>query len=117
MDPKSNKGKGVASSSQGTKRARMGQESQNEDASMPQPPPRVHTLGLDFVFNDTVECNLNLVRKFSANWKPKERTNQVKIRGQIVNFTLASLNRFLGTPNVDPQPMKDLLLRPPYIEI
>ncbi|MCE3051990.1 hypothetical protein HAX54_051365 [Datura stramonium] len=35
MAQKSNKGKGVASSSQGTKRASMGQEAQNKDASMP----------------------------------------------------------------------------------
>ncbi|MCD9642913.1 hypothetical protein HAX54_029962, partial [Datura stramonium] len=37
---KSNKGKGVASLSQGTKRAIMGQEAPMEDASMPQPPPQ-----------------------------------------------------------------------------
>ncbi|MCD9646524.1 hypothetical protein HAX54_036411 [Datura stramonium] len=36
MAPKSNKGKGVASSSQGTKRSIFGEEAQTMDASMPQ---------------------------------------------------------------------------------
>ncbi|MCD9643008.1 hypothetical protein HAX54_030106 [Datura stramonium] len=29
----------------------------------------------------------------------------------------SALNRFLGTSNIDPQSLKDLLLRPPYREI
>ncbi|MCD9637557.1 hypothetical protein HAX54_020924, partial [Datura stramonium] len=33
-----------------------------------------------------------------------------------MNFMLATLNRLLGTLNVDPQPMTDILLRPPYRE-
>ncbi|MCD7460553.1 hypothetical protein HAX54_043766 [Datura stramonium] len=46
MAPKSSKGKGVASSSQGPKRERMVQEALMEDARMPQQPPREirHTL-------------------------------------------------------------------------
>ncbi|MCE3215196.1 hypothetical protein HAX54_001227 [Datura stramonium] len=34
---------------------------------------RLHTLGLNFVFNDPNECNLNMVREFLANWDLKER--------------------------------------------
>ncbi|MCD7470752.1 hypothetical protein HAX54_010856 [Datura stramonium] len=36
---------------------------------------RLHTLGLDFAFNDPSECNLNMVRDFLENWDPKERSN------------------------------------------
>ncbi|MCD9643436.1 hypothetical protein HAX54_030903, partial [Datura stramonium] len=36
MSPNSSKGKGMASSRQGTKRVRMGQEAPMEDASIPQ---------------------------------------------------------------------------------
>ncbi|MCD9559431.1 hypothetical protein HAX54_017388, partial [Datura stramonium] len=69
--------------------------------------------GLCWVTNQEGKCNLNIMREYFANWKPKERTNQVKIKGQIVNFTSVALNRLLGTPIIEPQPMKDLILRPP----
>ncbi|MCD9643074.1 hypothetical protein HAX54_030195 [Datura stramonium] len=67
MTPKPSKRKVVASSSKGTKGARMGKEAQAhmEDATMPPPPRRdsldskfhrmaekLFTFGLDFVFND-----------------------------------------------------------------
>ncbi|MCD7454126.1 hypothetical protein HAX54_023544 [Datura stramonium] len=58
-----------------------------------------------------------MVREFLAHLDTKERTNQVKIRGKIVNFTPAALNRLLGTPSIDPQGIKDLIFRPPYREI
>ncbi|MCE0482256.1 hypothetical protein HAX54_040838, partial [Datura stramonium] len=58
-----------------------------------------------------------MVREFLANSESKERTNQVKIRGKIVNFMPTTLNRLLGTPSIDSQPMKELLLRPLYREI
>ncbi|MCD7462603.1 hypothetical protein HAX54_048890 [Datura stramonium] len=48
---------------------------------------------------------------------PKERSNQVKIRGQIIEFAPKALNRLLGTPNVDPQPFVDLVKKPPYRNI
>ncbi|MCD7454131.1 hypothetical protein HAX54_023549 [Datura stramonium] len=72
---------------------------------------RLHTLGLDFVFNDPGECNLNMVRKFLVNWDPKKRSNQVNIQGKIVNFLLVVLKRLLGSPSIDPQSFKDLIMR------
>ncbi|MCD9639224.1 hypothetical protein HAX54_023606 [Datura stramonium] len=75
---------------------------------------RLHTLVLDFVFDAPGDCNLNMVMAFLANLEPKERTNQVKIRGQIINFSPISLNRLLGTPNVDPQPFVNIVKEPPY---
>ncbi|MCD7455268.1 hypothetical protein HAX54_027613 [Datura stramonium] len=70
---------------------------------------KIHNPGLYFVFNNP--------REFLANWDPKERMNQVKNNGQIVNFIPVTLNRFLGMPSIDPQPFKDLILRPPYSDI
>ncbi|MCD9559550.1 hypothetical protein HAX54_017551, partial [Datura stramonium] len=64
---------------------------------------RFLTLGLGFVFNDSRECNFNIVREFLDNWVPNGRSNQVKIRGQIVNSSPAILNRILGSPSIDPK--------------
>ncbi|MCD7467885.1 hypothetical protein HAX54_005541 [Datura stramonium] len=44
MAPKSTKGKGVTSSSQGPKRARMGQEAPMKDASIPKQPTSPYRL-------------------------------------------------------------------------
>ncbi|MCD9641697.1 hypothetical protein HAX54_028085 [Datura stramonium] len=75
---------------------------------------RILTLGLGFVFDTPGDFNFNMVREFLANWMPKERSNQVKIRGQIIEFAPMALNRLLGTPNVDPQPFVDMVKKPPY---
>ncbi|MCD7460841.1 hypothetical protein HAX54_044573, partial [Datura stramonium] len=47
----------------------------------------------------------------------RRRSKQVKIRGKVVNFTPALLNKLPGTLNVDSQWMRDLLLWPLYREI
>ncbi|MCD7449189.1 hypothetical protein HAX54_050073 [Datura stramonium] len=86
MEPKLNKGKGVASSSHGSKRARRPSKEEHEDMRMATPPLRQYglrwvtekednilTLGLGFVFDAPGDCNLNMVRELFANWMPKER--------------------------------------------
>ncbi|MCD7459727.1 hypothetical protein HAX54_041782 [Datura stramonium] len=78
---------------------------------------RLLTLGLGFVFDAPSECNLNMVREFFAYWMPKESSNQVKIRGQIIEFAPIALNRLLGTPHVDPQNFIDMVKKPPYRDI
>ncbi|MCD7463617.1 hypothetical protein HAX54_050944 [Datura stramonium] len=97
MTTKLNNGKGVPSSSHGSKRAKRYNEEEHNDVSLPQQPmrryglhwsrSRLHALGLDFVFNALGDYNLNMVREFLANWEPKESSNQVKIRvpGKHVN--------------------------------
>ncbi|MCD7467943.1 hypothetical protein HAX54_005651, partial [Datura stramonium] len=47
-----------------------------------------------------------MVRQFLANWMSNERSNQVKIRDQII-----------VEPNVDPQPFIDMVNKPPYRNI
>ncbi|MCD7457799.1 hypothetical protein HAX54_036193 [Datura stramonium] len=78
---------------------------------------RILTLGLGFVFEAPGDCNFNMVREFLANWMPKERSNQVKIRGQIIKFASMALNRLLGTPHIDPQPFVKIVKKPTYREI
>ncbi|MCD9643840.1 hypothetical protein HAX54_031692 [Datura stramonium] len=66
MAPKPSKVKGVAYSSNGSKSLRKANEEANEDVSLPQQPLRhfglhiLNTLGLDIMFNDPGECNLNM---------------------------------------------------------
>ncbi|MCD7446325.1 hypothetical protein HAX54_002188 [Datura stramonium] len=128
--PNVNKGKGVASSSHGAKRARRPSEEEHEDVRMAPPPKRQYglrwfteqedrilTLVLGFVIDAPGDCNLNMVREFLENWMPKERSNQVKIRGQIIEFAPMDLNRLLGTPNVDPQPFVNIVKKPLYRDI
>ncbi|MCD7465602.1 hypothetical protein HAX54_001610 [Datura stramonium] len=130
MAPKVNKGKGVASSSHGSKKARRTSEEEHEDVRMaPQPlrryglywvteqEDRILTLGLGFVFDVPGDCNLNMLRELLPNWMPKERSNQVKIRGQIIEFVPMASNRLLGTPHVDPQPFINIVKKPPYRDI
>ncbi|MCE3215100.1 hypothetical protein HAX54_000810 [Datura stramonium] len=78
---------------------------------------RILTLGLGFVFDALDDCNLNMVREFLANWMPKERSNQVKIRGKIIEFSPMDLNRLLGTPHVNPQPFVNMVKKTLYRDI
>ncbi|MCD9639742.1 hypothetical protein HAX54_024463, partial [Datura stramonium] len=78
---------------------------------------RLHTLGLGFVFDAPGDCNLNIVREFLANWMRKERSNHVKLGGEIINFAPISLNRFHGTPHVDPQPFIIIVMKHRYRDI
>ncbi|MCD9638283.1 hypothetical protein HAX54_022155 [Datura stramonium] len=123
MAPKVNKGKGVASSIHGSKRARRPSEEEHEVVSMAPPPfrnflslvfpqmvDRILTIALGFMFNAPGDCNLNMVREFLEIWIPNERSNQVKIIGQIIEFSPKALNRLLGKPIVDPQPFVDMEL-------
>ncbi|MCE3050563.1 hypothetical protein HAX54_047523 [Datura stramonium] len=86
MAPKVNKGKEVASSSQGSKRERTTSEGEHEDDRItPQPlrryglrwiteqEDRLHTLGLNFEFNALGDCNLNMghdIEEEEADYRP-----------------------------------------------
>ncbi|MCD7472776.1 hypothetical protein HAX54_014138, partial [Datura stramonium] len=52
-----------------------------------------------------MRCQLRLLSGASQN--------KVKIRGQIINFSPIALNRLLGTPNVDSQPLVNIVKKPP----
>ncbi|MCD7468186.1 hypothetical protein HAX54_006148 [Datura stramonium] len=72
------------------------------------------TPGLGFMFKASGDCYLNMVREFLADCIPKERSNQVKIRGEIIEFAPKALNRVHGIPNVHPQPFVDMVKKPLY---
>ncbi|MCD7468478.1 hypothetical protein HAX54_006725 [Datura stramonium] len=87
---------GVASPSHDSKRSRRDNEEQNEDVSLPQQSlrqfglhwitkqeDRLHNFGLDFVFNDPGECNLNM-------WARHQQD------GYHVSFPYAHMSREVG---------------------
>ncbi|MCD9643798.1 hypothetical protein HAX54_031497 [Datura stramonium] len=100
MAPKVNKGKGLASSSHGSKRARTTSEEEHEDVSMvPQP-----------------------LRQYGLCWVT-EKEDRILTLGlglclmHRVTFAPKALNKVLGTPNVDPQPFVDMVKKPLYRNI
>ncbi|KAF3631413.1 hypothetical protein FXO37_27975 [Capsicum annuum] len=136
MVPKGRQGKEKASTSQkGQKRSRKDQEEGKEwyrnnkvkkyvhvdlmqKESLAKNCPRIlekiMALNLDFIFRDMGECNLDLTREFYANWSPRTTGNEVKIRGQVLQLNADFFNSFLGTPSMDPSPLKELYNRPFY---
>ncbi|MCE3050519.1 hypothetical protein HAX54_047413 [Datura stramonium] len=78
MAPKANKGKGVASSSHGNKRSRMGQGLPNENTSMPPQPPRNYRVF--WITKEEGECNSNIVRDFLENWDLKDREATISLK-------------------------------------
>ncbi|XP_047266679.1 uncharacterized protein LOC124897641 [Capsicum annuum] len=78
---------------------------------------RLEQLQMQFLFYQPYECNLRLVREFYANWDPYNGDSSVQIRGQLVTFTPHTLNVLLGTPDADPQILKELYIQPPYRQI
>ncbi|MCD7467527.1 hypothetical protein HAX54_005022, partial [Datura stramonium] len=97
MASKVNKGKGVASSSHGSKRARRPSEEEHEDVRMARPPLRQY--GLHWGNS----CKLDA----------KGEVEPLKLGGQInIEFAPMALNRLLGTPHVDPQPFVDMVKKP-----
>ncbi|MCE3217059.1 hypothetical protein HAX54_010201, partial [Datura stramonium] len=76
----------------------------------------IRELGLGYVFVEPEECNLTLVMEFYANWDTSfgERT-KIKIKGQVVHFSVRSFNAFLCTLVVDPSMYFLLLQKAPYL--
>lgn len=62
---------------------------------------RLEELYMNFIFEQTTECNLHLIKEFYANWDPRDHNSKRKIHGQVVTFTVHVLNAILGTPEVD----------------
>ncbi|KAK4364337.1 hypothetical protein RND71_015695 [Anisodus tanguticus] len=58
---------------------------------------QVHALGLQFFFQDSKECNVDLVREAYANWRCMEEPNEIYVRGVVVLFTNNALCEFWGT--------------------
>ncbi|KAG5571568.1 hypothetical protein H5410_061334 [Solanum commersonii] len=64
---------------------------------------RTRELGMEFIFAESEECNLHMVREFYANWAPEARSHYVMVRGR--NVPITGINNILGTPqDTDPSP-------------
>ncbi|KAG5572506.1 hypothetical protein H5410_062272 [Solanum commersonii] len=77
----------------------------------------VNELVLRFIFENSGDCNLTLVREFYANWLTETKYNIVPVRGKDVKFSAQILNELLGTPNCDPDEFNTLKDKPPYRDI
>lgn len=53
-------------------------------------------LHMNFIFQDSSECNVNIMREFYANWKIGDHSHYVKMRGVEVLLTPTMLKQLLG---------------------
>ncbi|KAH0712076.1 hypothetical protein KY289_008035 [Solanum tuberosum] len=74
-------------------------------------------LGLRFIFDNSGDCNLTLVREFYANWLTETKYKIVPVRGKDVKFSARILNELLGTPNYDLDELNNLKDKPLYRDI
>ncbi|PHU22866.1 hypothetical protein BC332_07973 [Capsicum chinense] len=70
---------------------------------------------INFHFEQQAPCNLSLVREFYMIWDLKD--SEVKVRGNVITFTTNTINELLGAPHVDPEPLKTMIIKPPYQHI
>ncbi|OIT30026.1 hypothetical protein A4A49_40064 [Nicotiana attenuata] len=77
----------------------------------------IQDLGLSYVFKNTGDINLNLVREFYAGFDPHDIEELVPIRGRLIDFSAKSICDFLGAPNVPVEPLDQFIRRPTYREL
>ncbi|KAJ8569716.1 hypothetical protein K7X08_006293 [Anisodus acutangulus] len=75
---------------------------------------QVHALGIQFVFQDLVECNIHLVREAYANWTCEEALDDICVRGVVAPFTNNELCEFLSTLVVSSKPYDEIYVHHPY---
>ncbi|OIT39403.1 hypothetical protein A4A49_22553 [Nicotiana attenuata] len=77
----------------------------------------IQDLGLSYVFNNTGDINLNLVREFYAGFDPQDTEELVPIRGCLIYFSAKAICDFLGAPKVLVEPLEQFIRRPTYREM
>ncbi|OIT34401.1 hypothetical protein A4A49_12394 [Nicotiana attenuata] len=77
----------------------------------------IQDLGLSYVFKNTGDINLNLVREFYAGFDPQDNEELVPIRGRLIDFSAKAICDFLGSPNVPVEPLEQFIRRPTYREL
>ncbi|MCD7463144.1 hypothetical protein HAX54_050034 [Datura stramonium] len=88
--------------------------SRSHDATRPSVPPSIPAPSGELKFWLGGE---EVVFKVCRSSKKPRDMRVISIINTVEEECYLSEIRFIGTPNVDPQPMRNLLLRPPYIEI
>lgn len=74
----------------------------------------IHDLGLSYVFRNTGDINVNLVRKFYAGFDLNDPEQLVPIRGRLIDFSAIAICNSLGAPNVPQEPLDNFITRPTY---
>ncbi|XP_070045350.1 uncharacterized protein [Nicotiana tomentosiformis] len=77
----------------------------------------INDLGLSYVFKNTRDINVNLVREFYAGFDPKDPEQLVPIRGRLIDFSASAICNFLGAPDVPQEPLDNFIARPTYREL
>ncbi|OIT22930.1 hypothetical protein A4A49_53536 [Nicotiana attenuata] len=77
----------------------------------------IQDLGLSYVFKNTGDINLNLVREFYVWFDPLDTEELVPIRGRLIDFSAKAICDFLGAPNVPMEPLEQFISRPTYREL
>ncbi|OIS97646.1 hypothetical protein A4A49_03996 [Nicotiana attenuata] len=77
----------------------------------------IQDLGLSYVFKNTRDINLNLVREFYAGFDPLDTEELVSIRGRLIDFSAKVICDCLGAPNVPMEPLEQFIRRPTYREL
>ncbi|OIT27997.1 hypothetical protein A4A49_33611 [Nicotiana attenuata] len=77
----------------------------------------IQDLGLSYVFKNTWDINLNLVREFYVGFDPQDTEELVPIRGRLIDFSAKTICDFLGAPNVPVEPLHQFIRRPTYREL
>lgn len=72
---------------------------------------------MTFVFHQPTKCNLHLVREFYANWDPWDPDHEVKFYSRVVKFIAVDINYLLGEPEANANPLRQLIVTPPYAHI
>ncbi|KAH0714807.1 hypothetical protein KY284_007712 [Solanum tuberosum] len=67
--------------------------------------------------DDPSECNVSVVRKFYANWKPDARSHFVTVRGVEVPITLSAINQILRTTDAPSDSLTGININPSYQQI
>lgn len=75
----------------------------------------IHDLGLIYVFGNTGDINVNLVREFYAGYDPNDPEQLVPIRGRLIDFSTSTICNYLGAPDVPQEPLDNFITRPTYM--
>ncbi|OIT33832.1 hypothetical protein A4A49_53502, partial [Nicotiana attenuata] len=77
----------------------------------------INELGLSYVFRNSGETNVNLVREFYAGFDPEDSDQLVPIRGRLLDFSASAICNFLGAPHFLGEPLDHFIVRPTYREL
>ncbi|OIS97709.1 hypothetical protein A4A49_05447 [Nicotiana attenuata] len=74
----------------------------------------INELGLSYVFQNSGDINVNLVREFYVGFDSEDPEQLVPIRGRLIDFLASAICNFLGAPDVPWEPLDHFIVHPTY---